>query len=129
MAKVDKETVSKAKLPRNMSDALNSRVLDFISLELQYGRSSGVMAFSGALHLNDFLHSAALITDDCWNNVKGLTSATTIVPLGQSVLKTLVEGGVEAYSAARGASANENVAQMRALAAVEAANADSALEG
>lgn len=73
--------------------------LEYIRDEINGGRSSMLLAFAGALHLNDFLHQAGLITDDCWNAVKGMSTLfsetaniTAIANSVGSVLKTVVEG-------------------------------------
>lgn len=110
--KVSKERKAGKGLDDRMAKRLQLRVLDLITLELRTGASSGAAAFGGVLHLNDFLHSAGMITDDCWNNVKGLTNVNVIVPLGTSTLKTLVEAGSEAAPLAKelrgGLAASEN---------------------
>jgi hypothetical protein len=99
--------------------------LDFIKLELTGGRSSMLLAFAGINHLNDFLHSAGLITDDCWNDVKGTatlfattTNIATIATAAGSVLKTLVEGATEVTTA--------GMAQQTKLAALGGAAAEEA---
>lgn len=73
--------------------------LKFIELEIQGGRSQLFLALIGTIHLNDFLHSAGLITDDAWNQVKGIaalftttTNATAFIDAVGNTLTTLVEG-------------------------------------
>jgi len=77
---------------------VNLWCFDAIKLEIIHGGSSMLLAYAGAMHLNDFLHSAGLITDDAWNAVKGMstlfTEATNITNIASQVgstLKTLVE--------------------------------------
>jgi hypothetical protein len=87
--------------------------LKYIALEINGGRSSMLLAFAGAIHLNDFLHSAGLITDDAWNAVKGMSTlfsetanVTAIASQVGSVLKTVVEGAAGLETAGAGAAAS-----------------------
>jgi len=93
-----KRTVSEKLMPK----ALGLWCFDAIKMELSGGRSSMLLAFSGSMHLNDFLHQAGLITDDCWNAVKGMSTLfsesaniTAIAGSIGSVLKTVVEAGTD----------------------------------
>jgi len=79
--------------------ALGLWCFNCIQMEISGGRSSLLLAFAGSMHLNDFLHQAGLITDDCWNAVKGMSTLfsetaniTAIAGSIGSVLKTVVEG-------------------------------------
>lgn len=94
-----------------------------------------LLAFAGAMHLNDFLHQAGLITDDCWNAVKGMSTLfsetaniTAIAVAGGfgSVLKTVVEGatatsGQEAQTAQVGMKEATKLASLAGAVAEEGA--------
>jgi hypothetical protein len=82
--------------------ALGLWCFNAIQSEISGGRSSMLLAFAGSMHLNDFLHQAGLITDDCWNAVKGMSTLfsdtaniTAIAGSIGSVLKTVVEAGTD----------------------------------
>jgi hypothetical protein len=107
-----------------MKSAIGVRMLDLIKLEIRSGASSALPAFAGAIHLNDVLHSAGLITNDAWNDVKGVSSLDNLLAVSQPVLKTLVEGGKGMTQF--GQAAREGIEK---LAAVASSNADEAIEG
>src|SRR5208283_4747603 len=104
--KTKKSTTKKAEPIRNIPKNLNLWFFDAIKMEIAGGRSSMLLAFAGAMHLNDFLHSAGLITDDAWNAVKGMSTlfsetanVTAIAGAFGSVLKTVVEGATSLETA------------------------------
>jgi len=72
--------------------------IKFIDSEVAAGKVSHVLAVVAGLHVNDILHQAGLITDDCWNDVKGLLTNTQVLTmignLTQS-MTTLVEAGTK----------------------------------
>lgn len=105
--------------------------LRMIELEIQGGRSSMLLAFAGINHLNDYLHQAALITDDCWNNVKGtgnlfanLEAIKAISGSVGSVLSTLVEGTTKAYGQQQQTARANRAASARELSALAKAAAE-----
>jgi len=70
--------------------------IQLLALEIQNSRSSLVLALCSVLHVNDILHQSGLITDDCWNKVKGTVNTVTsldIVDHVGSTVSTLVEAG------------------------------------
>lgn len=84
---------------RAHSSGIGLWCMDCIKLELVGGRTSLVLAVIGSLHLNDFLHQAGLITDDAWNNCKGIATlfgntanAVDIISAATNTVSTLVEG-------------------------------------
>jgi hypothetical protein len=124
-----RKSSSSTKIPNSVAPFC----LQYILEEIKGGRSSLILAFAGTMHLNDFLHQAGLITDDCWNNVKGeanLFSNTAVITaiagsVG-SVLKTVVEGvttvtGQEAKTAQVGMQQATKLAEIAGAEAVAGA--------
>lgn len=82
---------------------------------IEGGRSSPILASAAVLFTNDMLHSSGLITDDCWNAVKGWSQTFNTVGVfgtATSALKTLVEaGGSSVESAIKLAQLSEPAAE------------------
>lgn len=124
----EKKPKIRAPKASQVPQGMETFALKYIRLELQGGQSSMLLAFAGAIHLNDFLHSAGLITDDSWNAVKGMstlfsetTNVTAIAGAFGSVLKTLVQGTASletAGTASAAQQANAALAQQKLEAAI-----------
>lgn len=116
--------------------AVVGRFLDLVEKEIEAGASAAQPSFAGVNHLNDILHTAGLITNDCWNNVKGTTKANNFIAVSTPVLKTLVKGGTDIAKGAlkrreddEGYSESDVRALASLLGAVEAADVKGDIEG
>jgi hypothetical protein len=89
-----------------LSDKQLKMLLEPIRDEIKAGRSSFISAYAGAIHYNDILHSAAIITDTAYSRVDTLSTVFDVEQIGadifgaifgnaalKPVLSSLVESG------------------------------------
>jgi hypothetical protein len=103
--------------------------IQLLAMEINASKSSTVLSFCAALHLNDLLHQTGLITDDAWNNVKGTVAAIRAADIISSVtssVSTLVEAGTGAISGYQGGQADIMGAQAQQMQGQAAQTASAA---
>lgn len=114
-----------------LSDKQLKMLLEPIRDEIKAGRSSFISAYAGAIHYNDILHSAAIITDTAYSRVDTLSTIFDVEQIGASVfgaifgnaalrpaLTSLVEGndsGAEDEPESKASAAAELFALAKAL--------------
>ncbi len=114
-----------------LSDSQLKIIMGPMSDEIKAGRSSFISAYAGAIHYNDFLHTAALISDTAYSRVDTLSTIFDVEQIGASVfgaifgnaalrpaLTSLVEGndsGAEDEPESKASAAAELFALAKAL--------------